>query len=125
MRIDKITYRAGRDFRATLVCEHCDNKQELTTGYDDANYHDNVLPAITCTKCGKNRDGGPFQYDKGTDAALELLADQTVVLDTPVAAVKLALALLDQAGTSLRRQNAVADALGVCFGELGWKQLRP
>lgn len=57
MLISKILSQHGRDFTALLECEHCGNTQKLSTGYDDAYYHDHVLPAITCGTCGKNRTG--------------------------------------------------------------------
>lgn len=55
MRILKITSQHRNDFSADLVCEECGHEQKLTTGYDDANYHDNVLPAMPCGSCNKSR----------------------------------------------------------------------
>lgn len=57
MRIKKITWQSRNDFNADIECEHCGHVQHLKYGYHDANYHDNVMPAITCKKCGKNRAG--------------------------------------------------------------------
>ena len=52
MRIKEITSQSRRDFRAVYVCEHCDH--EVTgSGYDDGNFHVNVIPRMKCTKCGK------------------------------------------------------------------------
>lgn len=52
MRIKEITNHHRRDFRATYECEHC-----LVTahggGYDDANFHQNVIPKMECGACGK------------------------------------------------------------------------
>jgi len=51
MRINQFTYQHRRDFKAIFECEHCHNIYE-DWGYDDANYHNNVLPTIKCPKCG-------------------------------------------------------------------------
>ena len=53
MKIKKITYQHRNDFHALLECEHCQHVQELKTGYDDAYYHQKVLPAMECKSCGK------------------------------------------------------------------------
>lgn len=53
MKIKKITYQARRDFSAILECEHCEETQILTTGYDDDNYHQNVIPKMVCKSCGQ------------------------------------------------------------------------
>lgn len=53
MRIKKITWQHRRDFEAILECDHCDHTQELGGGYDDDNYHQNVIPKIKCKSCGK------------------------------------------------------------------------
>lgn len=52
MKIDKILSQNRRDFRAVYVCEHCGETTEAY-GYDDANFHHNVIPAMVCAKCGK------------------------------------------------------------------------
>ena len=54
MKIKKILSQHRRDFTADLECEHCDHVQKLKTGYDDANYHNNVIPAMKCEACGKS-----------------------------------------------------------------------
>ena len=53
MKIKKILSQHRRDFSATLVCEHCENEQKLNSGYDDDNYHRNVIPKIKCDVCKK------------------------------------------------------------------------
>ncbi len=53
MRIKTILSQHRRDFTATLECEHCDHEEHLPCGYDDANYHQNVIPSFKCGKCGK------------------------------------------------------------------------
>ena len=57
MFIQKIKSSYGNDFTATMGCEWCDHTQELKTGYNDANYHERVIPEMTCGGCGKNRAG--------------------------------------------------------------------
>jgi rubrerythrin len=55
MKIDHIISQNRRDFRAVYICEHCGEKKE-GTGYDDDNFHRNVIPNMTCPKCGKKAD---------------------------------------------------------------------
>ena len=52
MRIKEIIWQSRRDFMAIYICEHCGYEYE-GEGYDDANYHQNVIPARKCEKCGK------------------------------------------------------------------------
>ena len=52
MRIKKIIWQNRRDFEAIFKCEHCGNEEEIE-GYDDANFHKNVIPTFKCEKCGK------------------------------------------------------------------------
>ncbi len=56
MKIKEITGQFRRDFNAILVCEECGHEQKLRRGYDDRNYHDNVIPKMKCNKCGKSRN---------------------------------------------------------------------
>jgi predicted RNA-binding Zn-ribbon protein involved in translation (DUF1610 family) len=55
MRIEEIKSQNRRDFRAIYVCEHCGYKKE-GYGYDDRNFHENVIPSMKCAKCGKIAD---------------------------------------------------------------------
>lgn len=64
MKIYETTFEYRRDFHAIMVCEHCDHTQELKTGYDDDYYHNRVIPAMTCDKCGKNRKGEIVRENK-------------------------------------------------------------
>lgn len=57
MFVKERLWQSRFDFGAMLGCEHCDHEVELKTGYDDSNYHVNVIPAMLCKKCGKNRNG--------------------------------------------------------------------
>ena len=52
MRIQKIESRSRRDFHAIYECEHCD-ATESGSGYDDNNFHQNVIPKMVCKSCGK------------------------------------------------------------------------
>ncbi len=52
MRIKEITHQHRRDFDAIYVCEFCGH-EKIGTGYDDANFHDNVIPNMVCPECGK------------------------------------------------------------------------
>jgi hypothetical protein len=69
MKIQKITSQHRRDFRAIYECEHCGATHE-GTGYDDHNFHENVVPAMECKVCGKFADDfyRPLQpkYDAST-----------------------------------------------------------
>lgn len=51
MKIEEITWRSRNDFHAILRCEHCGCSQKLTSGYNDAYYHNHVLPAMKCKVC--------------------------------------------------------------------------
>lgn len=57
MRIERIIDRHRNDFCAVMICEHCGGLQTIKTGYDDAHYHQHVIPAMTCVGCRKNRAG--------------------------------------------------------------------
>ena len=52
MKIKEITSQSRRDFRAIYKCEHCGDTHE-SYGYDDSNFHKNVIPAMKCKQCGK------------------------------------------------------------------------
>lgn len=57
MRIERITWQHHNDYVADMVCEHCAAKDVDKCGYNDANYHNNVIPRFYCQSCGKNRAG--------------------------------------------------------------------
>lgn len=48
------TNQYRRDFSGVLQCESCNSKQNLTGGYDDTNFYDNVIPRIKCISCNKS-----------------------------------------------------------------------
>lgn len=52
MKIKTIESQHRRDFHAIYVCEHCEHEYK-GKGYDDDNFHRNVIPAMKCPKCGK------------------------------------------------------------------------
>ena len=52
MRIKQILWQNRRDFKAIFVCPHCGYEWERK-GYDDANFHRNVIPTLECPECGK------------------------------------------------------------------------
>lgn len=51
MKIKEIIWQNRRDFTATFECESCNATVELK-GYDDANFHRNVIPTLKCPDCG-------------------------------------------------------------------------
>ena len=52
MHIVKIEDQYRRDFYATYECEHCGSTIRAP-GYDDDNFHRNVVPNMPCQKCHK------------------------------------------------------------------------
>lgn len=52
MKIKEIKSQTRRDFKAIYECEHCGVTKE-ESGYDDANFHQNVIPQMKCASCGK------------------------------------------------------------------------
>jgi ribosomal protein L37AE/L43A len=52
MRIKEIVYQHRRDFDAIFECEHCGYEKKMG-GYDDANFHNKVIPDMACPECGK------------------------------------------------------------------------
>lgn len=52
MRIKEILEQHRRDFKAIMECEHCNHTIKIC-GYDDSNFHQNVIPLMVCSKCGE------------------------------------------------------------------------
>jgi len=52
MKIKEIISQSRRDFTAIYICEHCEHEEE-SDGYDDAYFHQTVIPDMKCKKCGK------------------------------------------------------------------------
>ena len=55
MKIKKLLSQHRRDFTAIFECEHCGDTK-TSGGYDDSNYHQNVIPNMICKKCEKKAD---------------------------------------------------------------------
>ena len=55
MKINKILRQNRRDFIAEYECEHCGHTHEKR-GYDDTNFHNNVVPQMLRPACGKKAD---------------------------------------------------------------------
>jgi len=53
MRIKKIISQHRRDFKAEYECEHCGHVTK-EGGYDDDNFHRNVIPRMKCSQCGNS-----------------------------------------------------------------------
>lgn len=56
MHIKEITYQNRRDFSAIYECEHC-GAVVNGDGYDDDNFHENVIPMMKCKECNKKASG--------------------------------------------------------------------
>ncbi|PCI27445.1 hypothetical protein COB55_05865 [Candidatus Wolfebacteria bacterium] len=52
MKIKNILSQHRRDFKAVYICEHCE-AETTSYGYDDANFHQNVIPSMECPECKK------------------------------------------------------------------------
>ena len=69
MKINRIINQHRRDFRADFECEHCGYVDSNKKGYDDAHFHNDVIPTMECPKCGKvaDQDYRPLQtkYPEG------------------------------------------------------------
>lgn len=55
MKIKTIKSQSRRDFVAIYECEHCGHEKE-GSGYDDSNFHVNVIPSWNCDACGLTAD---------------------------------------------------------------------
>ncbi len=53
MRIKEMIWQRRRDFEAIFECEHCGENEKICNCYDDRNFHENVIPAFKCKKCGR------------------------------------------------------------------------
>ena len=52
MKIKEIVSQNRRDFTAIYECEHCGFTKK-GGGYDDSNFHNNVIPNMECSECKK------------------------------------------------------------------------
>jgi len=60
VKIIKIINQHRNDFTADIECEHCGHTEVLKRGYDDANYHNNVMPKKICGECKLDRNQHNF-----------------------------------------------------------------
>lgn len=65
MKIKKMLAQHNYDYTAEMECEHCGHTAIDKYGYNDANYHARVIPAMRCKECGKNRAGELEHTDAG------------------------------------------------------------
>lgn len=56
MKIKRMISQHRRDFWVDYECEGCGHIELDKSGYDDRNFHDNVIPNMKCKKCGKSRN---------------------------------------------------------------------
>lgn len=56
MKIVRMLNQIRRDFWADMECENCGRIAHRVSGYDDRNFHDNVIPAMKCQGYGKSRN---------------------------------------------------------------------
>lgn len=54
MKIIKTYKWNRRDFYYDQKCEHCGHVEKNSSGYDDANYYNNVVSNEKCTQCGES-----------------------------------------------------------------------
>jgi hypothetical protein len=52
VHIKKMISQNRRDFAAIFQCEHC-KFEDRGVGYDDINFHQNVIPNMFCLNCDK------------------------------------------------------------------------
>lgn len=62
MKITNTYNWSRRDFCYDAACEHCGHVEKNHSGYDDANYYNNVTPHMKCGSCGESSNS------KETDA---------------------------------------------------------
>jgi hypothetical protein len=117
MKIKHVTSQHRNDFTALMECEYCGGTQNLPRGYDDAHYHDKVIPAMTCNHCGKDRSGAAPMYgnDGTAQAARELELSvmlTTMYADLPEQALKLA---MNPALSELARVELLEELVGAAL----------
>lgn len=63
MFIKKITDRIRRDFWAIYECQFCGHETK-GDGYDDTNFHKNVIPDMKCPQCKKSTNSHSTENNK-------------------------------------------------------------
>lgn len=61
MKIKEITSQFRRDFKAIYECQACSHEQE-GEGYDDAYFHQTVIPDMKCKLCSKSTNDLGIDY---------------------------------------------------------------
>lgn len=69
MHIKQKISQYRRDFLAVFECEHC-GAQERRSGYDDAYFHEEVIPGMACTGCGRKGTSAMSSPDVPAEAVL-------------------------------------------------------
>jgi hypothetical protein len=77
MKLIELTWQHRNDFDGILECEHCGECQTMRYGYQDDNFHRNVIPKFTCLSCKKNRAGEIV--DENTNGGVKVKKTQVVV----------------------------------------------
>ena len=66
MRIKEVISQNRRDMQNLYECEHCGHTHK-DSGYDDENFHKNVVPKMICPDCKKiakdNSDARTPKYE--------------------------------------------------------------
>lgn len=62
MRIKQINSQHRRDFYADYECINCGYIEKNESGYDDHNFHANVIPAMKCPQCGASENDLGMDY---------------------------------------------------------------
>ena len=55
MIIKEMLIQDDKEFKAIFTCEFCDN-HVIKRGYNNKDFHDNIIPNVKCEKCGKTRN---------------------------------------------------------------------
>lgn len=64
MVIEEFIDQINNDFWCTYKCEHCQHETGKQSGYDDAYFHNEVIPKKHCPKCGLNSKGEQLTIEK-------------------------------------------------------------
>lgn len=62
MKIKQFTSQIRRDFWADYECETCGYVEVHKSGYDDRNFHENVVPNMKCPHCCRTSKDSSDKY---------------------------------------------------------------
>ena len=62
-----------RDFKADYECEGCGHIEKDVNGYDDHNFHVNVIPGFKCKECGESTNSLGVEIEDKTRAPKDLI----------------------------------------------------